>query len=229
MSLESKIFERYTPDFKKLREFGFKKDKDNYIIEKCFFNNEFFAKISVSKNGTVSGKVIDKENNEEYLPFRIENIQGNFVSDVKEDYIKILNEIKNNCFVKNYFISNQGNRLSNRIFIRYYDEPYFMWEKFPTFGIYRNPDNDKWYAVIMNIERSKLGEKNNNEKVEIINLKLDKNKIQNLLTERGFYPAWHMNKKNWITITLDETLSDEEIMEYIEESYSYTINKKHRY
>ncbi len=226
MSIESKIFERYTPNFQAMIKFGFQKEKDKYIFEKNFMNNEFLAKVVISKKGLISGKVLDAENNEEYLPIRLENIQGAFVAEVKENYIKILKNIKDNCFVQDYFISNQANRLASRIFIEFYDEPVFMWEKFPTFGVYKNPDNDKWYAVIMRVERSKIGETDNNEQVEIINLKLNKNRIQDLLSERGFYPAWHMNKKNWITITLDETLSDEEIMEYIEESHSYTVKKK---
>ena len=55
-----------------------------------------------------------------------------------------------------------------------------------------------------------------------MNVKLDKDKIQELLKKDGYYPAWHMNKKSWITITLDEVISDDEIMNLIKESYSYT-------
>ena len=227
MDIEKKIFERYTSDTKRLKNYGFQKEKDKYTLEKKFMNNQFLAKISVSKNGAVSGKVYDNESSEEYLPLRLENIQGSFVSEVKENYINLLNDIKDKCFIQNYFISNQANRLSDRIFVEFYDEPVFMWEKFPSFGVFKNPDNNKWYAIIMTVARSKLGEKSKDQ-VEIINLKLDKNKIQDLLNERGFYPAWHMNKKSWITIALDETLSDEEIMEYIEESYSHTISKKRK-
>ena len=227
MDIEKKIFERYTPDTKMLKNYGFQKEKDKYTLEKKFMNNQFLAKISVSKNGVISGKVYDNESGEEYLPLKLENIQGSFVSEVKENYTAILNDIKDKCFIQNYFISNQANRLAGRIFVEFCDEPVFMWEKFPGFGVFKNPDNNKWYAIIMTVARSKLGEKST-EQVEIINLKLDKSKIQDLLNERGFYLAWHMNKKSWITITLDETLSDEEIMDYIQESHSYTINKHYR-
>ena len=37
-----------------------------------------------------------------------------------------------------------------------------------------------------------------------------------------FYKAYHMNKKKWISIILDETLSDEDIFKYIDESYQLT-------
>ena len=80
----------------------------------------------------------------------------------------------------------------------------------------------------MNIPRSKLGEKSNNI-VEIINLKIDKDKIQKLLLKNGYYPAWHMNKKLWISISLDETLQDKDIIKHIEESYAYTIKNGKKY
>ena len=37
-----------------------------------------------------------------------------------------------------------------------------------------------------------------------------------------------MNKKTWITILLDDTLSDEEIMSYVQESYDLTKRKIER-
>ena len=55
-----------------------------------------------------------------------------------------------------------------------------------------------------------------------MNIKLLPEKITELLKRKGFYPAYHMNKKNWITIILDETLEDEEIMGYIRKSHQFT-------
>ena len=59
--------------------------------------------------------------------------------------------------------------------------------------------------------------------VDVLNVKLDKNNIIVKLSQNGFYPAYHMNKKNWISIVLDETLSDEIIMECIRESYHFSL------
>lgn len=76
----------------------------------------------------------------------------------------------------------------------------------------------------MNILKEKI-EKGTYE-VEIIDVKLNPKKIQALLPKKGFYEAYHMNKKTWITILLDDTLSDEEIMSYVQESYDLTKKKK---
>ena len=72
----------------------------------------------------------------------------------------------------------------------------------------------------MNIDKSKL-DSNTKGEVEIINIKT--NRVEELLNKKGFYPAYHMNKKYWITIILDESLSDKEIMELISESYELVL------
>ena len=103
---------------------------------------------------------------------------------------------------------------------KYYDEPSFEWESYPDFGVFKNKDTKKWYALIMNIDKSKLNDGEGS--IEIVNLKIDENKIKQLLMKKGFYPAYHMNKKYWISVALDETLADEVILELIEESHSFT-------
>ena len=224
MSIESEIFLKYTPDFKKLIDYGFAKKSKVYTIEK-FFLDGFRAVIKVYDDGKIKGIVYDTENGDEYLPLRLENQEGSFVGKVRETYITMLEEIRNNCFTKNYFASNQGNRISDLICKKYGDKPIFMWEEYPTLGVFKNPESDKWYGLMMYIPWAKLDVKREGW-IEVINIKLDKEEIIELLKKDGFYPAWHMNKKSWITLILDETLSDKKIMEYIEESHSYTVKKK---
>lgn len=216
MNIEEKIFKKYTPNFKKIHDFGFKKQGNKYIFEKSFLNNQFNAIIELDKS--ITGKVIDIENNDEFLPLRIENQEGTFVGEVRTAYEQILIEIRDNCFVENYFVGPQSNRIAKEIEKKFGDKPLFMWEKFPTLGVFKNPKNDKWYGIVMNIEFSKLDKKIKGN-VDVINLKLDKDEIQDLLKKDGFYPAWHMNKKYWITILLNETLSDTELMNFVEKSH----------
>lgn len=225
MTIEDEIFKRYSVDFEKLVKYGFQKIKDEYSFVKLFHNDEFRAKIIIAKSGVVLGKVIEIESNDEFLPLRVENQQGTFVGEIRDEYIRLLTDIKDNCCSQNYFIFPQSNRITNAIISKYGNNPDFMWEKFIDYGVFKNADNKKWYGIIMNIDYSKLGKDNKNP-VEVINLKLDKDEIQNLLKQDGFYPAWHMNKKSWITITLDETLPDETILKLVEESYSYTVTSK---
>ncbi len=220
MNIEGDIFKKYTPDFKKLAEYGFTKNKTAYFYEKVFDNNEFKAVIEIKKDGTISGKVYDLESNEEYLPLKVTAQKGAFVGEIREEYKNILTDIRNNCFSKNYFVSAQANRIAISIISKYGDVPEYLW-KDCDYGVFRNAKNKKWYGIIMDINYSKLGEKN--KPVDVINIKLDKEEIQTLLKQKGFYPAWHMNKKSWLSIPLDETHTDTKILNLIAESYSYTI------
>jgi len=220
MKIEQELFKRSNINFEKLKAYGFIKKENTYQYSKIIMD-EFKVDITIDKTGKVIGKIYDLSFGEEYTNFRIESQTGEFVNQIKEEYKKILNDIINHCCEKKYFITDQANRITKRINDRYHDEPEFAWESSPGFGIFRNTDTKKWYALIMNIDKSKL-DKNCSGEIEAINLKIDSNKIPSLLNKKGIYPAYHMNKKHWITIILDNTLQDEEIIEYIKESHSFT-------
>ncbi len=226
MSIESDIFQRYVPDLELIVDYGFTKKKSKYVYEQLFKDGEFKAVIELTKSGEITGNVIDMENNDEFLPLRAVEQTGAFVGEVRSEYEKILTDIRDKCFNKNYFIFPQTNRISNKMIVKYNDNPAFMWEKFPGYGVFKNKSNNKWYAMIGDIKRSKLAKSEAEETIEIINLKLNADEIQSLLKERGFYPAYHMNKKTWITITLDETLADDKILELVEQSHSFTVKQK---
>ncbi len=59
--------------------------------------------------------------------------------------------------------------------------------------------------------------------MEAVNLKHDQ--VVDLLSEKGIYPAFHMNKRYWISVAFDDTLSDEMVLELIEKSWSLTSKK----
>ncbi len=108
----------------------------------------------------------------------------------------------------------------NHIKVEYGVEPEFLWpERFPAYSVYRHNSNNKWFALISVIQDTSLGLKEN-KKVEIINLKFDKNQALDFAeTNDHIFPAYHMNKNNWITILLDDTLPNEIVFELIKKSY----------
>ena len=225
MTIEEELFKRTKIDFDKIYEYGFKKEKTLFKYSKIIMNDTFRVDIEIDNDGMVKGKVYDLSFGDEYTNFRIENSTGSFVGQVRYEFKSLLKDIRSKCFIKESFIFEQSNRITNLIKEKYGDEPEFEWEKFPGYATFRNPNSKKWYGIIMNIDKSKLEERSFGE-VEIIDIKLEPQKIEKLLQQEGFYPAYHMNKKNWITIILDNTISDEDLIKLIEESYSYTITKK---
>lgn len=216
---EENFFRRFVPDFMKLEKYGFVYKDEKYYFEKKFKENEFKAEVLITSEGSVFGKVFDLDNNGEYLPLRVEKHCGEFSGVIRAAYERVLDDIRDKCFIENYFIYPQSNRIAGFIGEIYKDKPEFLWEKSPRSGVFRNPDTNKWYAIIMNIGRNKL-ERTASGEIEIINLKINPGKIPELLQKKGFYPAYHMNKKSWITVVLDESLCDCEVVELIGESHN---------
>ncbi len=226
MSIEEEIFKRSSIDTDKLISYGFKKSSKCYEYETEFMSGEFKAVIKADENGAISGRVFDMENNEEYMPLRASNSRSSYSGIVKSNYEEILRSIKEKCTVQKYFQSIQANRTADLIFKQLQVKPDFPWADYKTYGVFRNAGTKKWFALIMDIDKIKIDEKSKtSERLDIINIKLDKNEIQKLLNVDGFYKAYHMNKTNWITIRLDETISDDIIMKYIFQSYGSTEPK----
>lgn len=224
MSIEEEVFKKCKLNESSLISFGFKNENGIYAYFKNFMNNTFRAEIYIDGNGRVLGKVIELEFNEEYTNFRIENAIGEFVNNVREEYIKILQDISSSCFMKEEFIFEQSNRITNLINEKYKVKPEFLWNKFPGFGVFRNTRSNKWFGIIVNVDRSKIIPNESGE-IEILNIKLNDD-VKTYLGQKGIYPSYHLSKKNWISIILDDILADEYIMKLIQISYNLSNIKK---
>lgn len=217
MQLEEEIFKNSYADVKKLEEHGFEVKNDIYVYSKIFKNGDFRAEITIDKMNMVLGKLYDLSTGDEYSNIRVKSNEGAFVRSIRQAYKEILIDIKKKCFNTNFFTTGQANRITTYIIQTYGDEPEFLWKKSPGSAVFRNKENHKWYGIIMNVARSKIT--TGTGEIEIINLKANELTIQALVKQQGFYRGYHMNKKNWFTIILDDTIADEEIRRLIEMSY----------
>lgn len=99
-----------------------------------------------------------------------------------------------------------------------------LFEKNPGFQAYRHNDTKKWFAMIMDIPKNRLG-LGVQDIIDVVNLKCDPLLIGSLRMEQGFYPAYHMNKENWITVALDGSAPDDKIKMLVDMSYELTMKK----
>lgn len=223
MDLEDNIFKTYILNESKLISYGFVKDKDNYLYFKRIMDGNFEVKIIIDAFKKISGKIYDLESEDEYTNFRVKNVTGKFALSVRDEYLNILKDIRDKCFEKRYFILNQSNRITNYIIKKYGVLPEFLWAKNPGFGVFRNRRSLKWFGIIMNIDMGKIL-LSKSLMTEVINIKvLDTDKF---IKKEGIYPAYHMNKKNWVKIILNDTLEDNEIINLIDMSYEFSNFKK---
>lgn len=102
------------------------------------------------------------------------------------------------------------------------------WQKDPESTVFRHIGNRKWFALVMRVKRSSLG-LNGEELIDIVNFKCDKVMVSSALGNNGFYPAYHMNKENWITAALDGSASEENIKFFLDLSFELTAPKIKQY
>ncbi len=98
--------------------------------------------------------------------------------------------------------------------------PEFPWaDSGDTSSVLRHARTHKWYAVLMQVRASKLG-MDSDEVIEVVNVKCDPETLGTLIGSEGFYPAYHMNKKHWMTVLLDGSVPCEMIEELLHISYA---------
>lgn len=216
MKLTIELFKNYNLIENNLLNYGFIMDNNTYLFKKNIHNNEFELNVFI-KDKKIDSNLIDLSFNEEYKLIDNET-SGSFISSLKEECEKVLIDIRNKCYYKDDFKFPQSNRISNLIKEKYNAYPEFLWDNAEGSAIFRNKDNEKWFAIIMDVNKNRLV-KDENELVEVINLKLDE-LVETYLKKKGIYKAYHMSKKNWVSIILDDTLKDSEIMDLVDISYN---------
>ena len=100
-------------------------------------------------------------------------------------------------------------------FIQYISDEYgvdeeYLFAKHPLFCVFRHSNNRKWFAVVMDVPKNKLGLKGA-DALDVVNLKCDPILIGSLRKEPGIFPAYHMSKANWVSVALDGSVPDEQI------------------
>lgn len=96
-----------------------------------------------------------------------------------------------------------------------------LFAKYPSFRVFRHSSNRKWFAVIMQIPKEKLGIPGGGE-IRVVNVKCDTRLIGSFRQEQGIFPAYHMSKAHWLTVALDGTVEDDKIKFLIDMSYDLT-------
>lgn len=215
------IFKSYQFNQEKARAYGFVESSGVWTYRCMILQGDFVMTVSITADN-VNFQVFDQEMGDLYPQVHMESMTGSFVASVREACLEILYQIRKACFEVQDFICPQTKRIMAQIQEKYGNKLEYLWEKSPDTAVLRHEGNKKWYAVLMKISWYKL-EKGREGLVEAVNLKHDQ--VADLLSKKGIYPAFHMNKRYWISVALDDTLSDVEVLELIEKSWNLTSKK----
>ncbi len=107
----------------------------------------------------------------------------------------------------------------------YSADPEYLWQDTPRSAVFRHSDNQKWFGALLEVSGRKIG-LNTDAVVDILDVKCDPMLIGSLLEKPGYFPAYHMNKKHWLTVLLDGALPEEELRFLLDMSYELTAPKR---
>ena len=106
----------------------------------------------------------------------------------------------------------------------YGTSPDYPFDDWMESAVLRHSDNKKWYAIAMRVSRRKFGF-DNDEVIDVVNLKLPTEMFGSFGVIDGVHPAYHMNKLHWISVLLPDA-SDDVVKFLINASFEATKNKK---
>lgn len=218
------IFKKRVVVFDKLLKYGFIQSDIGYEYKTSIFDNQMSMTVKVDDQGIINTEVADLETGEPYTLFLVEDAVGSFVGGVRGEYERVLTDIADKCCNKQVFKSKYAGLVIKYIREKYGDELEFLWEKFDDNAIWRRNDNKKWYALLVTLPKNKIGLEGE-EEIEILDLRMSPQEVERSIDYKRYFPAYHMNKKSWITICLDGSLEIEEIYRRIDGSYILALKK----
>ena len=207
--------EKYNLSKEQLKGFGFKEEAEKLIYRKEILDSSFLIEI-VFINNQLLIEVYDLEFDEIYSLFSVDSAVGETVQNIREHVEKLLSSILG--------LADESGKISSEI-IDYCNNNYGgnhvnPFKKHPDILAFVNEKN-KWYALLSDVEYNKLNKNTDiTTKVKILNVKYPTDKILEIIDNKNIFPAYHMNKKHWISIVLDKNIKLETIKELIDISYS---------
>ena len=122
------------------------------------------------------------------------------------------------------FRNEQTQQVIRHIRTTWGDEPEFLWEKFPENAVFRRQDYAKWYAALLTVQADRLGFPTT-ERMEILDIRADAETMAQSLDFERYFPGYHMNKRNWLTVRLDGVVPFAEIVPLIARCYELAAKK----
>lgn len=106
-------------------------------------------------------------------------------------------------------------------YTKYQTTPEFLWDD--ENSVLRRDDTKKWYAAILHAKKSLFGIEEKGL-IEVIDFRIDPDELDKIVDDTKYFRAYHMNKKRWCTIVLNDSVSDDEIKKRMD--YSYEVATK---
>lgn len=228
----SDLLKNKKPDFNKLIENGFVHDKKCYSRAFALDGCGLVLTVTVTESGKLNAEVKDPATGEPYVLHLVDGAEGSFVGSVRSACEDVFNFLAENCYHPDRYNFSQTKRLIAYASKTFAASPEFLWKEYSGYSVLRRGDTDKWFAVLMKIKpksltpppaRSILTDENGF--TEVADFRMAAADLEVAADGLKYFRGYHMNKKSWCTIVLDDALSDEEVFTRLSESFSLAVKK----
>ena len=206
--------EKYNFSKEQLKGFGFKEEAEKLIYRQEILDMSFLIEI-VFVDSQLLVEVYDLEFDEVFSLYSVDSAVGETVQNIREHVENLLGTILG--------LADQSGKISSEVIDycnKYGGNHVNPFKKHLDILAFVNEKN-KWYALLSDVEYNKLNKNTDiTTKVKILNVKYPTDNILDIIDNQNIFPAYHMNKKHWISIVLDKNIKLETIKELIDISYS---------
>ena len=209
----NEIFDKNIFNSKLAIAYGFSKVGDYYILQSDIDVENFNVIVKIGKD-SFEVNVIELPFNEEYILFNVLDSKGKFVSQIRKKVNELIEDIVKSCFTS----LDYRKILLNYVREKYGTIPEEPWED-NNHATIKTSNSKKWYGIFMSIPYKTLG-LDKSGKIDVLNVKLNPEVIKSLIDKKHFFPAYHMNKKYWISIVLDSDTDLNLVKSLIDESFN---------
>lgn len=216
--MEQEIFKSKLADKRRLSEYGFTEEGGTYSISLPLDSENMVLTVNIC-DSQVSTSVTDSAFGEEYVLYKVAEASGNYVGKIREEIRACLLDICEKCFYTKAFTENSTRVVFEHCKKKYGCVPEYLFEGSPDCAVFRRADTKKWFAVVMKIKRDRLGLSGEGT-CEIVNLHARADTVPSLIDKTAIFPAYHMNKKHWISVLLEGGITDDFLRSLIDVSYS---------
>ncbi len=203
-------FPNNNPNEKTIKSYGFSKANERWICEKDAITPGFRFVYSINGR-SCDVTVYDLDSGWEYDLFNVPTSTGETVTALREEADAFLQMVSESC----YGVHRFRDEVLDYCKKKYGTLPDSPFEDFEAL-VLRKPSG-KWYGLIMTIPSDRL-HLPKRENVDVLNLKATPERIA-AVDKISVFPAWHMNKKYWLTVLMDSTIEPDYLHALIDESY----------
>lgn len=204
----------YHPDRPRLKAYGFVPEGRALVLRRRLAGSIFAAFSLQGAHFSLAVYDDDTPEKADYVPFQAAAADGPYVSLVRERAQALLGDILQQGFVRD----SLRDQILAQARQEYGTEPCFPWAEYPGHCTLKAP-NGKWYGLVMQVPYAVLGI-GKAGRADVLNVKNLPEKIQALVDGEHFLPAYHMNKKYWLSVLLDSPAVLPQAQVLLRESYA---------